>query len=186
MRIAFWLVLAALPLIEIGLLIKVGGWIGFWPTLAIVVVTAFGGLAIMMQNGVTAALRVQQAMLEGEAPLLAMLEAAMVVMAGVLLITPGLLADALGLLLLVPPLRRLAARFVGRWLLLLDPSAVRPDPTGDRRFGERRGMGGGFERPGGEPRPPENGGAGPVIDGEFTRLGERTVDPDRRRPDDQR
>lgn len=178
MRIGVLLLLVALPLIEIGVLVKVGGWIGFWPTLAVVLLTAALGIAVLMEHGVNAALRVQRSMLEGEAPLLPMLEGALSFAAGVLLITPGLIADALGLMLLVPPLRRWAARAAGRWLLLLDPATVQPEAAGARHDDQ------GPREPRSEPRQPDNGGAGPVIEGEFTRLGERTIDPENRRPDE--
>lgn len=178
MRIGVLLLLVALPLIEIGVLVKVGGWLGFWPTLAIVLLTAALGIAVLMENGVNAALRVQQSMLEGEAPLLPMLEGALSFVAGVLLVTPGLIADTFGLLLLVPPLRRMAARAVGRWLLLLDPATVQPEAAQPRRDGREQ------RDTRSEPRQPDNGGAGPVIEGEFTRLDERTIDPEKRRPED--
>ena len=187
MRIALMLLLVALPLIEIGVLIKVGGWLGFWPTLGIVVLTGALGIAVIMEHGLTAAIRLQRAMLAGETPLLTMLDGALLVAAGILLVTPGLIADVVGLLLLVPPVRRLAARALGRWLLLLDPGAVRPDAADGPRAGGRdsRPGGGGHDGPrhrgeGPRPRPSGNGGAGPVIDGEYRRLDERTVDPNER------
>ena len=183
MRIGLLLALVALPLIEIGVLVKVGGWIGFWPTLGIVLLTALAGVAVLMEQGMTAALRVQQSIQDGEAPLVPMLEGALSFAAGVLLITPGLIADACGLLLLVPPLRRYAARTIGRWLLLLDPATVRPEPAGP--FGDRR-RGNGAGPPHAEPPQPGNGGAGPVIEGEFTRLGERTIDPEQDAPEKKR
>lgn len=165
MRTALLFLLMSLPLLEIGLLIKVGGMIGFWPTLGIIVLTAMLGGAIIVQNGFSSALRIQEAMLRGEAPLGPILESAMVVAAGVLLITPGLIADSVGLLLLVPPLRRLAARSFARAMFGLEqpqrPSGTRPErPEADATR-----------------QPRGTSGDGPVIEGEFERLDERPVDP---------
>lgn len=183
MRVALIMLSIALPLIEIGVLIKVGSWLGFWPTLGIVVLTGVLGVAVLMEHGLTAAMRLQRAMLEGEAPLLTVVDSALVVLASILLITPGLVADVLGLVLLVPPLRRLAARGLGRWFLVSDvagtagptefPGTARPstDSHSDAS-GTRPGNGHRRHRP-------DNGGAGPVIEGEFTRLGERSVEPER-------
>lgn len=167
MTFAWMLLLVAWPLIEIAVLIKAGNALGFWLTLAIVVVTGVLGVSVLMRQGLTATFKVQDAMLRGETPLSPMMEGALVATAGVLLITPGLCADMVGLVLLVPPLRRWLARVVlKRMLGLTDvPNAGRGDDAERRPHGQRT-------------RAQAEGG-GPVIEGEFERLDERTVDPKR-------
>ena len=165
-------VLMAFPLVEIIVLVQVGGRIGFWWTLAIILMTAILGIAIIVQNGTNAAVRVQQAMQRGEPPLAPMVDSAMIVVAGVLLVTPGVMADTVGLLMLAPFVRRLLARGLGGALFgSFDVGASTTD--GRERFTER------------DPRTgrPAGTSAGPVIDGEFTRVEEPATDPNRKRPD---
>lgn len=174
-RIAFLLALAALPLAELALLIKVGGLIGGWWMFLIVVATAVLGMTIIVQNGFSAALRMQQAMMRGEAPFAPMMDSGMVVLAGLLLITPGLIADAVGLLLLVPPLRALAA--AGLTKLMLSSGVVTVSATFEEAAAqtERSRATPGQEGYGGRPHGDQAGG--PVIDGEFQRVDERPIEP---------
>jgi UPF0716 protein FxsA len=166
------LMLIAWPLIEIAVLIKTGVWLGFWWTLGIVIATAILGGAVLMQYGLSAALKVQEAMLAGEPPLASMMDGALVATAGILLITPGLCADAVGLLLLLPPLRQLIARILLQRILGLGEVRFETDV---RR--KTRGA-----APGAERANEADTREGPVIDAEFERLDERTVDPARRPP----
>ncbi len=102
-----WLLilLIIVPMIEIALFIQVGGWLTLWPTLAILVVTAILGTWLLRQQGlrVLAELRRSLENLEDPAPALA--HGAMILFAGALLLTPGFLTDAVGLLLMVPQVR---------------------------------------------------------------------------------
>jgi UPF0716 protein FxsA len=103
------IVLAALigvPLLEIALFIKVGGWIGLGPTLALIVLSAVIGAWIVRQQGISVMLRAQRQLAEGSLPVLQAFEGLCLAIAGVLLLTPGFLTDALGALLLVPAVRR--------------------------------------------------------------------------------
>lgn len=94
------------PLLEIYLLIKIGGEIGAWPTVALVVATAVIGAALLRWQGISTLMRVRQSLDRGELPALAMLEGLLLLIAGALLLTPGFFTDTVGFLLLVPPLRR--------------------------------------------------------------------------------
>lgn len=170
------ILLVAIPLIEIALLIKVGQWLGFWPTLGLVVATFIGGAMVIGRSGFTSAMRLREALVRGEAPVAAMLESSLVVLAGVLLMTPGLLADASGLALLIPPLRRWLATLALRNVTVVGgvhASRTRSE-TGPHDANSARGS----DRQG-EPRRPEETGDGPVIDGEFERLDERPMRPRR-------
>lgn len=101
----------ALPLIEIALFIAIGARIGVGATLGLIVLSAVAG--VMILRGQQARL---QAMTQGGlrmAPGRILAEGAFRLVAGLLLVLPGFLTDALGLLLLIPPLQRLILRSLG-------------------------------------------------------------------------
>lgn len=107
-RFALLLVFIAFPLLEIALLIKVGQTIGVWPTIMILIAAAVLGIVVVRQQGLSMVSRAFAAMNEGKPPIGPVFDSFVVIMAGFLLMIPGLLTDAVGLLLLVPPIRRLA------------------------------------------------------------------------------
>ena len=99
------------PLTELALLIWLGQTIGLWQTIAIVVITAIIGTTLLRAQGLSTLMRAQQAMAEGRVPVESVVEGALLLIAGAFLLTPGLLTDTVGFLLLVPPLRQMAARW---------------------------------------------------------------------------
>jgi UPF0716 protein FxsA len=100
-----FLFLVAIPVIEIGLFIQVGGWLGLWPTLAIVVLTAFIGSNLLRQQGLATLKNLQGSVSKGENPMDPIAHAAMILVSGVLLLTPGFFTDGIGFALLLPPVR---------------------------------------------------------------------------------
>lgn len=98
----------AIPIIEIALFIQVGGLIGLWPTLAIVVVTAFIGTSLMRAQGALAMSQIRQNFNELRDPTESLAHGAMILFAGALLLTPGFFTDFTGFLLLFPPFRKAA------------------------------------------------------------------------------
>ena len=111
-----WLFLAFVfvPMIEIALFIEVGGAIGLWPTLAIVVLTAMLGTVLVRTQGALAIGRLRTSFSTLEDPSRPLADAAMILIAGVLLLTPGFFTDAIGFALLMPPVRRAVFDFVRR------------------------------------------------------------------------
>lgn len=107
------LLLIAVPMVEIALFVTVGGAIGLWPTLAIVAVTALAGLMMLRAQGVAAMRALQTAMERDEDPSEALAGGALLLMGGVLLITPGFFTDVLGLALLSPAARGALVRWLG-------------------------------------------------------------------------
>ena len=102
----FLLIFVGAPLLELYLLIEVGSVIGALPTIALSVFTAvLGGLLVRIQ-GFGVLFRVQAAMERREVPALELLEGAMLLLTGLALLLPGFITDAVGFLLLIPPLRR--------------------------------------------------------------------------------
>lgn len=98
--------LIGVPLIEIALFIKIGGWIGPAPTLALVVLTAVIGVWMLRLQGVGVLLSAQRQLAAGSLPVAEVFEGLCLVIAGALLLIPGFFTDAVGALLLVPPVRR--------------------------------------------------------------------------------
>lgn len=101
-----------IPLIEIALFVQVGGLIGLWPTLAVVVLTALLGTSLMRSQGAVAMGQIQRSFHEMRDPTEPLAHGAMILLAGALLLTPGFFTDAVGLLLLFPPFRAAAYRWV--------------------------------------------------------------------------
>ena len=95
----------AVPLIEIALFIQVGGLIGLWPTLLIVVLTAIAGTYLVRSQGAQALAGLRQSMESLRDPSEPLAHGAMILFSGALLLTPGFFTDAVGFLLLVPGVR---------------------------------------------------------------------------------
>lgn len=109
-----WLLLAflAVPLIEIALFIQVGGLIGLWPTLGIVVLTAIAGTFLVRSQGLSELNRLRSSLSDLRDPTEPLAHGAMILFAGALLLTPGFFTDSLGLALLVPSVRRAVLRYI--------------------------------------------------------------------------
>lgn len=102
-----WLLVAfiAVPLIEIALFIQAGIFIGIWPTLAIVVVTAIIGTSLVRSQGAQTMMNIRSSFSELSDPSEPLAHGAMILFSGAMLLTPGFFTDALGFALLVPGVR---------------------------------------------------------------------------------
>ena len=100
------LLFLAVPLAEIYVLIEVGSAVGAAAAIALVVLTAAAGAALMRAQGLATLLRARASMARGEAPALELLEGAVILVSGVLLLTPGFITDAAGFACLIPAVRR--------------------------------------------------------------------------------
>jgi len=99
-------IFVAVTIVEIIVLQAVAGVIN-WPyTLALVIITAFIGTTLLKQQGWSIMAKAQQSIAEGRTPALEMLEGVVILVSGVLLLTPGFITDGLGLLGLMPWSRR--------------------------------------------------------------------------------
>ena len=116
MLATLFLAFLAIPLIEIVLFIEVGSRIGTWMTLSIVAGTALLGASLARHEGLKTWWRIQDKLASGRMPDAELLEAVVVLLAGVLLLTPGFLTDALGFLLLYPGTRQMMTRWLKRRL----------------------------------------------------------------------
>ena len=107
----FLLIFLVLPLIEIALFIVIGGRIGLWPTLALIVLGGLAGVLILRAHQARA-LQVMERGLSGLSPGTFLAQGAFHVLAGLLLILPGFLTDVIGLVLLLPPVQRAILRSI--------------------------------------------------------------------------
>jgi UPF0716 protein FxsA len=131
------LLLIAVPIIEIALFIEVGGWLGLWPTLAIVILTAVIGTMLLRAQGLEALRKLQSSLDRGGDPRGVIAHGAMILVAGVLLLTPGFFTDALGFLLLTPPFRSFVIKQVAsRMAVHVQTFAQRREPGGSTIDGE--------------------------------------------------
>ncbi len=144
----FLLLLIVIPVVEVYFLIQVGGVIGAFPTIVLIITTAVLGAYLFRQQGLSTFQRVQASLSRGEVPALEMIEGAMLLVSGVLLLTPGFVTDAVGFACLIPGLRHKLA------FSILESKLV-----GTSSFQQ----GDGFQ----SSRAEDN--SGDVIEGEFTR-----------------
>ncbi len=106
MLLAFLLI----PLVEIYLLIHIGGVIGSLPTVFLVVFTAVLGALLLRYQGWVTLQNFRSTLSQGRLPAMEMMEGALLLVSGALLLTPGFFTDAIGFAFLVPPLRRFFIR----------------------------------------------------------------------------
>lgn len=135
------------PLIEIALFITIGGWLTLWPTLGLVLLTGIIGTALMRWQGLKVLSELQGDLGQLKNPLSPLAHGALILVAGLLLLTPGFFTDSIGFLLMVPKLREAVIAFVGARITV-------------QRFGAGKA---------------QTQGASPIIlDGEFYEVDEKT------------
>lgn len=115
MLLPLFLLFTLVPLVELWLLYQLSGVFGFWTTIAVVLLTGFAGAALAKLQGVATMFRIRSDLAQGVLPAQALGDGVLILVAAVLLITPGVLTDALGLSLLVPPLRSLIRKGLYLW-----------------------------------------------------------------------
>ena len=117
----------AVPLIEIAVIIQVGSWLGVLNTLALLILISVLGAWVVKRLGVGLLRRVQGELAAGRVPATALVDGALLLVAGTMLLLPGFVTDFFGLLLLLPPVRAgirswLRRRWIGgggtgRWVV---------------------------------------------------------------------
>ena len=129
------------PIVEMYLLIEVGGQIGSLPTIGLVMLTAVIGVALLKRQGLATLTRGMGRMQRGEAPIGEMAEGILLAVSGALLLTPGFVTDSVGFLLLWPPTRVMVARW-----MLSRVTVVMPDQPGGPTKPQSETIEGDFER----------------------------------------
>ncbi len=146
----------AVPLVEIGLFIQVGGAIGLWPTLLVVVLTAVIGTQLMRAQGAHAMAQLRNSFGQMQDPTEPLAHGAMILFSGALLLTPGFFTDAVGFALLIPAFRTMVFNYLRARVKV-------------QSFSMGQGMGAS------QPHGPRSANNDDVIDGDFT-----DISPDKR------
>ena len=129
------LIFIVVPIAELAVIIQVGQWIGVWWTIGLLIADAILGSLLMRSQGRTAWRRFNDTARAGRVPAREVLDGALVIFGGALLLTPGFITDILGLALLIPPTRALVrAVLVRRFADRMIASATRGATVG---FGPR-------------------------------------------------
>lgn len=139
------------PILEIIVFIEAGGYIGLWPTVGVVILTAIIGSALLRHQGLSTLARAQENLAAGRLPITEVFNGLCILVGGALLLTPGFITDTAGFLLLVPPLRDILRRLAGRYFVNKAELHVWTDAPSS---GEGPGP----------------AGDGPVIDGQFEEI----------------
>lgn len=138
-----FLLFLLVPLVELWFLIKVGGWIGALPTVALTVMTAVIGASLARLQGLKTLLRMRQTVARGETPAVEVIEGVLLLAAALLLLTPGFFTDALGFACLLPAIRRALAWWGLQRMTVVSPAGKAPSPAGKH---EPRTLEGEFHR----------------------------------------
>ena len=105
MGLALLVLFLVVPFVELYVIIQVGHVLGVVPTLALLVAISMLGASLCKREGLAVVRRIQEQLAERRLPGVALLDGALVLLAGALLLTPGFITDAVGVLLLLPPVR---------------------------------------------------------------------------------
>jgi len=113
MLFKLFLAFTIIPVLELYILIEVGSYLGALNTIMVVIVTGFVGAYLARLQGFQTMNRVRESLNRGEMPTEGLIDALLILLAGIVLLTPGFLTDIAGLLILLPQTRN---RFKG-WLM---------------------------------------------------------------------
>lgn len=102
-----FLLFCTLPVIELIILLKIGNWLGVWPTVGLILGTAFIGVNLLRQQGLKTFTKANQRLAQGEMPASEMVEGIVLAIGGALLLTPGLVTDVIGFSCLLPGTRHM-------------------------------------------------------------------------------
>ena len=105
MLLKLFLAFTIIPIIEIYLLIEIGSIFGALTSVTLVIITGFLGAFLARMQGIQTLYRIQESLREGRMPSGELLDALLIVIAGLVLLTPGFLTDSVGFLLLIPATR---------------------------------------------------------------------------------
>ena len=111
-----FLLFTIIPIIELTLLVQIGMKIGIVYTILLVLGTAFVGAYMAKMEGLGVIVRFQKSMMEGIFPAEELIDGAMLLVAGALLVTPGILTDSIGFLLVIPSTRAIIKGWLKRYL----------------------------------------------------------------------
>src|SRR5688572_8425076 len=108
------LLFIAVPIIELAAILQVGSWIGFWPTIGLLVLDSILGSLLMRSQGRAVWRRFNEVVAAGRPPAREVMDGVLVIFGGALLLTPGFVTDIFGILYLLPPTRAIFRRLLVR------------------------------------------------------------------------
>jgi UPF0716 protein FxsA len=114
MLFRLFLLFALVPAVELALLIEIGQRIGAGATVGLLILTGILGASLAKYEGLHTWRMIQQDLARGQMPTNRLVDAVLILVAGALLVTPGVLTDAVGVVLLLPPSRRLVRGYLKR------------------------------------------------------------------------
>ena len=118
MLLKLFLAFTIIPIIEIYLLIEIGSMFGALTAITLVILTGFLGAFLARMQGLQTLYRIQESLREGRMPSGELLDALLIVIAGLVLLTPGFLTDSAGFLLLIPSTRNAIKNWLRRQIEL--------------------------------------------------------------------
>ena len=116
MLLRFFLVFTIVPIIEVWLLIRVGRVIGALPTVGILLAVSLTGAWLARSQGFRVVVAIREELAAGHLPAAHILDGALILAGGILLLVPGFFTDFIGLFFLIPATRTLLKRWLGIWL----------------------------------------------------------------------
>jgi UPF0716 protein FxsA len=138
-----FLLFTLVPLVELYLLISIGGSVGVAPTIALIALTGILGAWLAKREGRKTLASYQEAMTQGRLPEDGIVSGLLILVGGVLLIAPGVLTDVVGLALMIPPIRRGVAKLITRRV----EARIRSGELQVMHIGSGPGFGPGFGAP---------------------------------------
>ena len=114
MLLKLFLAFTIIPIIEIYLLVEIGSKFGAISAVTLVILTGFLGAFLARMQGMQTLFRIQENLREGSIPSIELLDALLIIIAGIVLLTPGFLTDLAGFLLLIPATRHSIKNWVRR------------------------------------------------------------------------
>jgi len=118
MLFKLFLLFTIVPFVELALLIKIGSMIGVFETILIIVITGMAGALMVRSAGIECLFRIQKNMESGVIPTDDLFSGLLILVAGAFLLTPGLITDAAGFILLIPVTRELVKKFLKKYVKL--------------------------------------------------------------------
>jgi len=112
-----FLLFTVVPLVELALLVWLGGQTVWWVPVLLVIADGVAGALLWRWQGLRALVRIQEEMAVGRMPADALVDGLLIFLAGALMITPGMLTDVAGFALLIPPIRAVVKRFAKAWFV---------------------------------------------------------------------
>ena len=112
MLLKLFLAFTLIPILELYLLIKIGSYLGAFTTILVVIITGFLGAYLAKLQGLRSLMRIRESIAHGKVPAEEMVDAMLIFMAGIVLLTPGFITDITGFLILIPKPRM----WFKRWL----------------------------------------------------------------------